>query len=398
MPYSVNHPDILRNRKKWNAGTNVVRVLGNLEGQRLSEFESLVQRTIEQMRLHETEDVVSIDYLTAGKFAHIFHASLEPDISFILQVARGKFDSEAGKIVERDFQNLRWLETLASDYFPRAFAKERMRLSGVDEVPVLTTEFFRGYEELNYTDKYSGQGNFFQNSRENGLGEKNRLKTEASIELMKSIVRVMAYVYARTYDRSTNRGLFINNVSIDSGDFLYKVNPNVDGPLVRMITAREIESVSPREFLFYLLMPFDSYSIGRYVLSEFRIKKDKKSTDTIVAGVKEGVYEVFPEDADNIFTGWVSDVRANLTDDLDKLGVSLAEGRLQSFGDLPVGYRAYAKLIAMVAHRNSRKLQVTIPYETDYAKAWEAQRTSLAPHLKLAGERVLKYLSQAVVK
>lgn len=387
---SSRHPDLLRKTSEWNKPVGVKGVFSRIS-QLGNPLEGLVEDAFSEVGV--MADTADVRYLTSGRFAHIFLLTAQ-DTSLIMQASRGRSTSEAGFVVEKDFKNLRGLQSIGGGYTPRAIAKGRIDVHGIEDVPISFTQFFDGYWEINYTDPSCGVCGFFTKNPEYG-----RLGKQTSIEIMRHIVKILSYFYAKTYDPATNEGRLVHGVCIDSGDFLYKKDQNKEGPLVRIITARDIDAASPREFLFYMLSPFEIHPIKnkrlRYVLNEFRLKTDRDPDGTILSGIREGIVEAYKSTYD-IFNRWVDDAVANLNYDLDKVAAGLAEGRIQSFEEIPPGYRTFARLKAFLMQNVGINSPAIIPYHADYARAWESQRTNVAPHLRLAGERVLTCLSQAM--
>src|SRR3989344_4516119 len=110
--------------------------------------------------------------------------------------------------------------------------------------------------------------------------------------------------------------------------------------MVKMITAREMDIATPKEFLFYLFMPFDTFSIGKYVLSRFRIKRDRDPVGTVLGGIRDGIEEASKDSPEMTLGRWVHDTRTGLTQDLDAVAASILEGKYRFISDLPPGYRA----------------------------------------------------------
>ncbi len=335
----------------------ITKILAELRSNKDAGLEALIRNAFKLANPESRAiDNVKIQYIHGGSSVYVFKVQPETQNGhkpLVMQIARGDALSRQGMVVEQDYKNLRLLEKLVGrKYFPKVFGeKGRITLHGLANAPVIFTEFLDGYYELDFSRAYGRPGLF--RTRYPELGDCS-INVQGSKLVMEEIIHILAYVFAKTYNPRTNKGKLIHGIKLQASDFMWRDTEDDSQPMVKMVTARAIDEVHPREFLFYLLSEigtFDGMELG-VGLFYFMVQEDKSPIKTIVNGIMSGLKEAYRRKAKEIFKDWVSDYSAHIRDDVAALFQGISDGRISSFEEISAGYRTMVKCYALSHYSN----------------------------------------------
>ena len=359
-----------------NTPLKIADILDELKTRNNPALEVLIREAFKSMNKPIAKGQgINIQFYHVGSDAYVF--LVQPQLTkdyLIMQIARGGGDTEQGNHVENDFDNLRELEKFKLGYLPRTYGtRGRISLCGLTELPVTFTEYLAGYACLDNT-------HFGMPSNFKLLGHSDEdveFDLEQSIDIMKQIVKIVTYIFARTYDSKTNKGRLVTEVVPEAGDFVYKVDSKKGQPSVKMVAVRQLDDALPRELLFYLNAP-----IGVYVMTDeglmpryFMAIGDKNHDATMLEGVRIGLREVFGCKADKMLAAWVDDYNKNIKRDLTRIFSGIADGNIRSYDDVPAGYRTMLRCFAVRSYLQQEEERTNCcraPTAEDYAKSFSA--------------------------